>query len=138
MFTPACHEANLRVYFTNTPHSHHGVSLVAKTKSKINKAAEIRAYFAANPAAKGGDVVAALKAKGIKVSLPQVYNAKQSSGKKKKGRKNLVRTAMSKDEGVASKSLHVIEAAFVMLEHMTVDSAKAILDRLSSGKHKAK
>lgn len=112
---------------------------MAKTKTKINKAGEIRAYFASNPNAKGGDVVAALKAKGIKVSLPQVYNAKQSAGKQKKNRKaGGVRAAMAKDEGVASKSLHVIEAAFVMLEHMTVDSAKAILDRLSGGKHKAK
>lgn len=117
---------------------------MAKTKTKgINKSAEIRAYFAANPNASGPDVVAAMKAKGIKVSLPQVYNAKQSGkakGKgKKKGRKmNPVRAAMAKDEGVGMKSLHVIEAAFTMLEHMSADAAKAVIDRLSGGKRKAK
>lgn len=114
---------------------------MAKTKTKgVNKAAEIRAYFAANPNAKGTDVVAAMKAKGIKVSLPQVYNAKQSAKSKTKKRRkaNPVRTAMAKDEGIGAKSLHVLEAAFVMLEHMSADAAKAIIDRLSGGKRKAK
>ena len=114
---------------------------MAKTKTKVNKAAEIRAYFAANPTAKGGDVVAALKAKGIKVSLPQVYNAKQSTkakGKKKGRKAGNVRAAMAKDEGIGMKSLHVIEAAFTMLEHMTADAAKSVIDRLSGGKRKAK
>lgn len=113
---------------------------MAKTKTKINKAAEIRAYFASHPTAKGGDVVAALKAKGIKVSLPQVYNAKQSAGKKQKGRKarGSIAAAMAKNEGVGMKSLHVIEAAFTMLEHMSADAAKAVIDRLSGGKRKAK
>lgn len=114
---------------------------MAKTKTKINKAAEIRAYFAANSAATGPEVVEALKAKGIKVSLPQVYNAKQSakSKGKKKGRKvGAVRAAMAKDEGLGMKSLHVIEAAFTMLEHMSADAAKAVIDRLSGGKRKAK
>lgn len=114
---------------------------MTKTKTKINKAAEIRAYFAANPMAQGNEVVEALGKRRIKVTLPQVYNAKQSakSKGKKKGRKaGGVRAAMAKDEGVGIKSLHVIEAAFTMLEHMTADAAKAVIDRLSGGKRKAK
>ena len=115
---------------------------MAKTrKANINKAAEIRAYFAANPGAKGAEVVAAFAKRGIKVSMPQVYNAKASAKPKKKrrvARVGAVRAAMNKDEGVGMKSLNVIEAAFTMLEHMTADAAKAVIDRLSGGKRKAK
>src|SRR5689334_3964791 len=112
-----------------------------KTKSaKVNKAAEVRAYFAANPKAKGNEVVEALGKRGVKVSLPQVYNAKATaSPKKKKVRKAMEARASSENgRSVGDKSLHVLEAAFTMLEHMTVDAAKAILDRLSGGKRKAR
>lgn len=111
---------------------------MAKRKTDVNKAAEIRAYLAANPNAKGVDVVAGLAKKGIKVAPAQVSNVKTAGNKKKRRKTGLVRAAVAKDEGVAAKSLHVIEAAFTMLEHMTVDSAKAILDRLSGGRRKAK
>ena len=113
---------------------------MAKTKTKVNKAAEIRNYFAANPNAKGGDVVAALKAKGITVSLPQVYNAKQSKKANGKTVKKAGRMKVRPEDlqNVGNKSLTVLEAAFTLLEHMTVDTAKSILDRLSGGKKKAK
>jgi hypothetical protein len=111
-------------------------------KTKVNKAAEIRAYFAEHPTASGPDVVTAMGKKGIKVSLPQVYNAK-ASGKSKRKRKSKAMSVMNRVrpndvQNIGTRSLHVIEAAFTMLEHLTVDSAKAILDRLSGGKRKAK
>lgn len=41
-------------------------------------------------------------------------------------------------QNIDDRSLNVLEAAFTMLEYMTVDSAKSILDRLAGGKRKAK
>jgi hypothetical protein len=113
-------------YLLETP------AVAKKKKADVNKAAEIRKYLAANPTAKGVEVVAALKQKGITVAPAQVSNVK-TAGLKKKSRKGRspVAAAMAKNEGIGSKSLHVIEAAFTMLEHMSVDAAKSILDRLS-------
>ncbi len=52
--------------------------------AKSSKAAKIREYLAAHPNAKAADVVAALKARRVKVSAAQVYNVKAANGKPKR------------------------------------------------------
>ena len=51
--------------------------------AKNSKAAKIRHYLTAHPDAKAADVVAALKARNVKVSLAHVYQLK-SKGKPKR------------------------------------------------------
>jgi hypothetical protein len=111
-----------------------------RRKSSVNKAQAIRDYVAAHPEARGVDVVADLKGKGIKVSSAQVSNIK-TSGKKKKpaagGKKRGPKKRLTRPEDVrfiGDKGLEVLDAALVMLEHVTVDYAKSMLDRLSSRK----
>lgn len=107
-------------------------------KTKVNKAAEIRAYYAANPTASGAEVVSALKKKGISVSPSQVYNAKATGNKSKKTKgKKGTKTRLTRPEDVqviSDRSLNVLEAALTMLEHVTLDSAKGLLDKLSRRK----
>ena len=51
-------------------------------KKKINKAAEIRNELAKSPDAKGVEIVAALKARGVSVSPAQVSNLKTKTNNK--------------------------------------------------------
>lgn len=99
-------------------------------KQAVNKAQAIRDYFAANPNAKGIEVVAALKEKGIKVAPAQVSNIKTAGMKKgKQGRKPASiqspknRTTLS----IADK----IKAAVTLLGVSTVDEAHQLIDALA-------
>jgi hypothetical protein len=108
-----------------------------RRKNGVNKAQAIRDYLATNPTAKGTEVVAALKAKGINVAPAQVSNVKTAG--KKKGRKKTRRAKLGSRlvataSNFADNSLSVVDAACTMLDHLTADAAKSLIDRLSSRK----
>jgi hypothetical protein len=60
---------------------------MAKKATRGAKSQAVRDYLAANKSAKGSEVVAALAEKGIKVSLPMVYNLKARNRMGKRRRK---------------------------------------------------
>jgi ERCC4-related helicase len=66
----------------------------SSSKKSVNKSEEIRTLFIATPTASAKEVVATLKAKGIKVSENYVYGVKKTlTPAKKKARKATVKTA---------------------------------------------
>ena len=74
--------------------------------AKDSKAAKIRAYLASNPDAKAADVVAALKAQRVKVSVAHVYQLKAANGKPKrraKAAKGDMLTALLEAKKLADK-----------------------------------
>lgn len=107
---------------------------MAKRRNTVNKAQAIRDYLATNPSAKGVEVVAALSKKGIAVAPAQVSNIRTAGKKKRKVRVG----AMSKggSDGVGIKQ--ILDAAYVMLDRLSVEDASDLLERLAGGRRKAK
>jgi hypothetical protein len=95
-------------------------------KPDVNKAAEIRKYFASHPDAKGVDVVEALKKKGIDVSAAQVSNVK-NAGAPKRGPKPGKKSGVL---GIGEK----IKAALALLGVTSKQEAHELIDTL--GDHK--
>jgi hypothetical protein len=95
------------------------------------KSQAIREYLTANSAAKGNDVVAALKANGIKVSSQMVstIKARMGAGPKKRGRRK--KSASAKRNG-AMISLGVLVQAKKLAESLGgVEKAKEAMDALA-------
>ena len=112
--------------------------MAKKKKTGVNKAAAIRDYLAANPEAKGVDVVAALKSKGIVVAPAQVSNIKTGAGKKKakksgggivdNGRPKRGRKPIDTGE---SQAIKIIDAAFTLVAAAgSVDAAISVLNKI--------
>ena len=116
-----------------------GNSVMAKKKSPVSssrgksKAQAIRDEFAAQgAAARPKDVIAALKAKGMKVASAQVSNikAKLGSGKAKRGRKPGAAHSAHSANGMVS--LEVLLEAKKLAERLGgVDAARKALEALS-------
>jgi len=93
-------------------------------KRANSKAAKIRAVLADNPGAKAREVVEALAAQKVKVSVAQVYNVKATSGK----------TAGSNGKPAAKKASgyeSLIQAKKLADAMGGVDKARAALDVLA-------
>ncbi len=107
--------------------------MAKKRTKKINKSAEILAYFAAHPHVKLADAAAALNKKGIKVSPGYISaiksNAKKKSAQRKtaKGSKRSGKTAAA-DSAVSFDSLLLAKQLVQQLG--SVDKAKQVLDAL--------
>ena len=71
---------------------------MAKKAARGAKSQAVRDYLKANKNAKGLEVVAALAEKGIKVSLPMVYNLK---ARKRMGKRRRKAQAAGQDVGVS-------------------------------------
>jgi hypothetical protein len=89
-------------------------------KRANSKAAKIRALLAERPDAKAAEVVEALKAQKVKVSVAQVYNVKATSGANGK-------PAAKKASGYES----LIQAKKLADAMGGVDKARAALDVLA-------
>jgi len=75
---------------------------MAKKAARGSKSQAVREYLQANKKAKGPEVVAALAEKGIKVSLPMVYNLK---ARKRMGKRRRKAEAAGQDVGVSLTNL---------------------------------
>jgi arginine repressor len=83
-------------------------------KKSVNKSEEIRALFTATPTASAKEVVATLKAKGIKVSENYVYGVKKTlTPAKKKARKATVKTAAPTTAAAPSSNGHLSVGASI-------------------------
>lgn len=78
---------------------------MAKKAARGAKSQAVRDYLAANKKAKGPEVVAALAEKGIKVSLPMVYNLKARNRMGKRRRK-----AQAAGQDVSVSLTHLLAA----------------------------
>ena len=98
---------------------------MAKRKGP-NKAAAIRDYLAANPTAKGVEVVAALAKAGIKVAPAQVSNVKVLANKNRPGRKP------AQQQNQANDVVAAIEAAVKLMKSAgSAENAKLVIDILN-------
>jgi hypothetical protein len=95
----------------------------AKRGAKSNA---IREYLKANKRAKASEVVAALSAKGIKVSIPMVYNLKARSrmGKRR-------RAARSKGETVTLSISNLLAAKRLVDEVGGIEQAREAISALA-------
>lgn len=108
---------------------------MAKKKQAVNKAQAIRDYFAAHPDAKGTEVVAALKAKGITVAAAQVSNVKTAAGKKKKGKPGRKPGSVNRPKAAPVLSIaEKIRAAVALLGVSTAEEAHHLIDALEHHK----
>lgn len=104
---------------------------------KPNKSAEIRAYAAANPEAKGRAIVEALKARGIEVT-PAFVSAILSKGKNKNGKapRTTVPDAVVDDVFTAIEIVNKAQEQEVTLEEFvdSLDLNWSSLDDITSMK----
>jgi hypothetical protein len=68
-------------------------------KDKVNKSAAIREAIRSNPKAKAKEIVALVRAKGIKVTVPLVYYIKSHSNKAKRKAKRARVMASANGQG---------------------------------------
>lgn len=100
-----------------------------RSSSGVNKAQEIRDQFAALGAdARPKDVIAALTAKGVKVSSAQVSNIKSKLGGKRRGKPGR-KPAHSSSNGAVSLAA-LLDAKRLAQKMGGVEAAKRALDVL--------
>ncbi len=95
-------------------------------KKKINKAAEIRNELAKSPDAKGVEIVAALKARGVSVSPAQVSNLKTKTNNKTATKKTGAKKGPKPKLGLGEK----IRAAVHLLTVSTKAEALELIEAL--------
>jgi hypothetical protein len=99
---------------------------MAKKAARGEKSQAVRDYLSANKKAKGSEVVAALAEKGIKVSLPMVYNLKARNRMGKRRRK-----AQAAGQEVKVSLTHLVAAKKLADEVGGIDQALAAVQALA-------
>ena len=99
---------------------------MAKKAARGEKSQAVRDYLAANKKAKGPEVVAALAEKGIKVSLPMVYNLK---ARKRMGKRR--RKAEAKGQAIGFSLDHLLAAKKLVDQVGSVERAQAAVAALA-------
>lgn len=94
------------------------------------KTQAVRDYITANPTAATNDVVAALKATGMKVSKPMIYAVKAKLGTtpKKRGRK---KGSVARKNGQMISLDMLIKAKKMVEQFGSVEKAKEAMDALA-------
>lgn len=98
---------------------------MTKKAARGEKSQAVRDYLAANKKAKGAEVVAALAEKGIKVSLPMVYNLK---ARKRMGKRR--RKAEAGGQAIGVSLDHLLAAKKLVDQVGSVEKAKIALEAL--------
>jgi len=99
---------------------------MAKKPARGEKSQAIRDYLAANKKAKGPEVVAALAEKGIKVSLPMVYNLK---ARNRMGRRR--RKAEAGGQAIGVSLDHLLAAKKLVDSVGSIEKAKSAVEALA-------
>lgn len=99
---------------------------LAKKAARGEKSQAVRDYLAANKKAKGPEVVAALAEKGIRVSLPMVYNLKARNRMGKRRHK-----AEAGGQAIGVSLDHLLAAKKLVDRVGSIDKAKSAVEALA-------